>query len=410
MNYWPTLPCNLSECQEPLFDFMASLAVNGSKTAKINYGANGWVTHHKSDVWAKSSPSPGDPQWAVWPMGGAWLCTHLWEHYLYSLDKDFLDNAYPLLEGCALFLVDWLIDGPQGYLETNPSTSPEHSFIAPGTGGQLASVSYSTTMDISIIREIFLAVISAAELLGKSETTLVASIKQALPRLPPIMIAKDRTIMEWAQDFEDPDVHHRHQSHLFGLYPGHTITMEKNPEACEAAANSLHKRGEDGPGWSLMWKMALWARLMNSENAYRMVTKLINLVPPDEKFGVNGGLYTNLWTAHPPFQIDANFGFTAAIAEMLLQSTLSDIYLLPALPRNKWPRGFVKGLRGHGDVSLSICWVEGELKEALLYIGRGNSVMKLHYGVQATTFSFSSGKAYKFNGRLQCIDTWPLEK
>ncbi|XP_062201439.1 alpha-L-fucosidase 2-like [Phragmites australis] len=410
MNYWPTLPCNLSECQEPLFDFMASLAVNGAKTAKINYQASGWVTHHKSDIWAKSSASTGNPQWAVWPMGGAWLCTHLWEHYQYSLDKEFLENAYPLLEGCALFLVDWLIEGPRGYLETNPSTSPEHSFIAPGTGGQLASVSYSSTMDISIIREIFLAVISSAEVLGKSDTILVERIKQALPRLPPIIIAKDHTIMEWAQDFEDPDVHHRHQSHLFGLYPGHTITMEKNPEVCQAAANSLKKRGEDGPGWSLTWKMALWARLMNCENAYRMILKLINLIPPSETFGVNGGLYTNLWTAHPPFQIDANFGFTAAIAEMLLQSTLTDLYLLPALPRNKWPRGCIKGLRARGDVTVNICWEEGELQEALLWSGRGDSVVKLHYGVQVTMFSVSGGNAYKFNGRLQCIETWPLEK
>ncbi|KAL6643279.1 hypothetical protein ACP70R_021460 [Stipagrostis hirtigluma subsp. patula] len=409
MNYWPTLPCNLSECQEPLFDFMASLGVNGAKTAKNNYQASGWVTHHKSDIWAKSSASNGDPQYAVWPMGGAWLCTHLWEHYQYMLDKVFLENAYPLLEECALFLVEWLIEGPRGYLETNPSTSPEHSFIAPGTGGQLASVSYSTTMDISIIREIFLAVISSAEVLGKSDSTLVVRIKQALPRLPSIMIAKDRTIMEWAQDFEDPDVHHRHQSHLFGVYPGHTITIEKNPELCQAVANSLHKRGEDGPGWSLSWKMALWARLMNSENAYRMILKLINLVPASEQFGVNGGLYTNLWTAHPPFQIDANFGFTAAIAEMLLQSTLTDLYLLPALPCNKWPRGCVKGLRARGDLTINICWEEGGLQEALLWSDKGNSVLNLHYGGQSTVLRVSGGNAYKFNGSLQCTETWPLE-
>ncbi|XP_034575714.1 alpha-L-fucosidase 2 isoform X2 [Setaria viridis] len=357
MNYWPALPCNLSECQEPLFDFIASLAVNGAKTAKV-----------------------------------------------------FLENAYPLLEGCALFLVDWLIEGPQGYLETNPSTSPEHSFIAPATGGHNASVSYSTTMDISIIREIFLAVIASAEVLGKYDTTLVQRINQALPRLPPIMIAKDCTIMEWALDFEDPDVHHRHQSHLFGLYPGHTITMERNPDICQAAANSLHKRGEDGPGWSLTWKMALWARLMDSKNAYRMILKLINLVPPTEKFGLNGGLYTNLWTAHPPFQIDANFGFTAALAEMLLQSTLTDLYLLPALPRNKWPRGCVKGLKARRDVIVSICWEEGELQEALLYSGRGDSDLKLHYGGQVTTFRVSGRHGYKFNGGLQCIESWPLDK
>ncbi|KAL6643280.1 hypothetical protein ACP70R_021461 [Stipagrostis hirtigluma subsp. patula] len=411
MNYWLALPCNLSECQDPLFDFIASLACNGTETAKVNYQACGWVTHHDTDIWAKSSAYYEDAMYAVWPMGGAWLCTHLWEHYQYSLDKEFLENtAYPLLEGCALFLVDWLIEGPRGYLETNPSTSPEHCFIAPGGGGYLASVSYSTTMDISIIREIFLAVISSSKVLGKSDTTLIKRIKKALPRLPPIAIGKDNTIMEWAQDFEDPEVHHRHLSHLFGLYPGHTITMEKNPEICNAVTNSLYKRGQDGPGWSSAWKMALWARLLNSENAYKMVLKFITLVPPGVKVGFEGGLYSNLWTAHPPFQIDANFGFTAAIAEMLLQSTLTDLYLLPALPRDKWPKGCVKGLRARGNVTVNICWKEGELEEALLWCNNKDSVLRLHYGGQVTTTTVSGGKAYKFSGCLQCIATWPLEK
>ncbi|XP_062200506.1 alpha-L-fucosidase 2-like [Phragmites australis] len=409
MNYWPALPCNLSECQEPLFDFLASLAVNGSKTAKVNYEASGWVTHHVSDIWAKSSAFIKNPKHAVWPMGGAWLCTHLWEHYQFSLDKDFLENsAYPLLEGCATFLVDWLIEGPGGYLETNPSTSPEHAFVAPD--GQPASVSYSTTMDISIIREVFSAVLLSAEVLGKSNTVLAERIKKALPRLPPIQIARDRTIMEWALDFQDPEVRHRHLSHLFGLYPGHTITMEKSPDVCEAVANSLYKRGEDGPGWSTTWKMALWARLLNSENAYRMVLKLITLVPPGGKVNFEGGLYSNLWTAHPPFQIDANFGFTAAIAEMLVQSTQNDLYLLPALPRGKWPRGCVKGLRARGDVTVNICWDEGELQEAMLWSNNQNSVTRLHYGECVTNVIVCCGSVYKFNRGLQCLEAWPLGK
>ncbi|KAK1680596.1 hypothetical protein QYE76_041444 [Lolium multiflorum] len=412
MNYWPTLPCNLSECQEPLIEFISSLAVNGAKTAKINYQASGWVSHHVSDIWAKSSAFNEDAKYAVWPMGGAWLCTHLWEHYKYLLDKDFLKNtAYPLLEGCALFLVDWLTEGPRGLLETNPSTSPEHAFIAPGTGGQQASVSYSTTMDISIIREIFMAVVSSAEVLGKSDTALVQEINKVLPRLPPITIAKDKTIMEWAQDFEDPEVHHRHLSHLFGLYPGHTITMQTNPEICEAIANSLRKRGEDGPGWSSTWKMALWARLLNSENAYRMILKLITLVPPGDDVQFEGGLYTNLWTAHPPFQIDANFGFTAAMSEMLLQSTLTELYLLPALPREKWPEGCVKGLRGRGDITVNICWGKGELQEAVVWSkNRNNSVLLLHYGEQVVVVTVEAGNVYKFNASLHCVETWSLDK
>ncbi|KAG2582856.1 hypothetical protein PVAP13_6KG161900 [Panicum virgatum] len=391
MNYWPALPCNLSECQEPLFDFLASLAVNGSKTAKVNYQSSGWVTHHVTDICEHSSAFLKNPKHAVWPMGGAWLCTHLWEHYQFSLDKDLLENkAYPLLEGCATFLVDWLIEGQGGYLETNPSTSPEHAFLTPD--GQPASVSYSTTMDISIIREVFSAVLLSAEVLGKSDTDLVKNINKALPRLPPVQIARDRTIMEWALDFQDPEVHHRHLSHLFGLYPGHTITLEKNADVCEAAANSLYKRGEDGPGWSTTWKMALWARLFNSENAYRMVLKLITIVPLGEKVDFEGGLYNNLWTAHLIMGLDR---FTAAIAEMLLQSTQNDLYMLPALPRDKWPGGCVKGFRARGDVTVNICWDEGELQEALLWSNHGNSVTRLHYGELVTTIAVSSSTVYK---------------
>ncbi|XP_043813952.1 alpha-L-fucosidase 2 isoform X4 [Manihot esculenta] len=241
MNYWPALPCNLSECQEPLVDFIKSLSVNGSKTAQVNYQASGWVAHHRSDIWAKSSASEGNAKWALWPMGGAWLCTHLWEHYNYTMDRDFLENeAYPLLEGCTSFVLDWLIEGPRGYLETNPSTSPEHSFIAPD--GKIASVSYSSTMDMAIIREVFYAIISASEVLSKSEDTLIQKARAAEPRLRPTQLAQDGSIMEWVKDFEDPEVHHRHLSHLFGLFPGHTITIEKNPDLCKAAENTLYKR------------------------------------------------------------------------------------------------------------------------------------------------------------------------
>ncbi|KAK6253477.1 hypothetical protein QUC31_015197 [Theobroma cacao] len=410
MNYWPSLPCNLSECQEPLFDFLSSLSVNGRKTAKVNYKANGWVVHHKSDIWAKSSADAGDVDWALWPMGGAWLCVHLWEHYAYTMDNDFLkDKAYPLLEGCGLFLLDWLIEGQEGYLETNPSTSPEHDFIAPD--GNRASVSYSSTMDMAIIKEVFYVILSAAEVLDKNEDDLVKRVRKAQSRLYPTKIAKDGCIMEWAQDFQDPDVHHRHLSHLFGLFPGHTITIESTPDLCKAAEHTLHKRGEEGPGWSTTWKAALWARLRNSEHSYQMVKHLIYFVDPEHEKAFEGGLYSNLFAAHPPFQIDANFGFTAAVAEMLVQSTMEDLYLLPALCRDKWANGCVKGLMARGGVTVNICWKEGNLHEVGLWLKNQNCLkrLRLHYRETMVSVNLSSDFLYTYNEQLECVNTYSLQ-
>lgn len=402
MNYWLCLPCNLSECQKPLFDYISSLAVNGTKTAKINYDASGWVVHQVSDIWAKTSPDRGDPVWAMWPMGGAWLCTHLWQHYAFSLDKDFLEKlAYPLMEGCASFLLDWLIEGEGRYLETNPSTSPEHYFIAPN--GKKASVSYSSTMDIAIIRQVFHDFIAASKVLGKGETGLMTDrIRKAMARLPPTKIARDGSIMEWAKDFHDPEEHHRHVSHLFGLFPGNTISMEKNPDLCKAIDYSLYKRGDVGPGWSIVWKMAMWARLGNSLHSYNMIKGLINLIDPAHEDAFEGGLYSNMFTAHPPFQIDANFGFAAALTEMLVQSTESDVYLLPALPREKWPSGCVKGLKARNDITVSICWKEGVLHQANLFSKNQNLKIKLHYNGIVGIVRLSSGSIHSLNKNLKC--------
>ncbi|XP_031480397.1 alpha-L-fucosidase 2-like isoform X2 [Nymphaea colorata] len=402
MNYWPALPCDLSECQEPLFDYISSLAVNGSKTSKVNYETGGWVAHQVSDIWAKTSPDRGNPVWALWQMGGAWLCTHLWEQYTFTLDKAFLEKkAYPLLEGCATFLLDWLLEGPGGYLVTNPSTSPEHEFIAPD--GKKASVSYSTTMDMAIIKEVFSAMESAAEVLGRSEDDFIKKIKAASLKLYPTKIARDGSIMEWAQDFEDPDVHHRHLSHLFGLFPGHSISLSKTPDLCKAAVNSLYKRGDEGPGWSTVWKMALWARLHSSEHAYKLIFELIKLVDPDHEADYLGGVYSNLFTAHPPFQIDANFGFTAAVAEMLVQSTEKDLFLLPALPRDKWGNGCIEGLKARGGVTVNICWKEGELHNATLLVRNHCATRRLHYHGTAVTAKLKAGYTYTFSKELKCV-------
>ncbi|CAI0471873.1 unnamed protein product [Linum tenue] len=409
MNYWPSLPCNLRECQEPLFDHIQALSISGSQTAKVNYEASGWVVHHVSDLWAKSSAYERDARWAIWPMGGAWLCTHLWEYYTYTMDKDFLQKtAYPLLKGCASFLVDWLIKGPQGYLETNPSTSPEHVFVAPD--GKQASVSYSSTMDMAIIKEIFSALVSAAEVLNMTEDPLVQNVGEIQSKLSPTKTAKDGSIMEWALDFEDPEVQHRHLSHLFGLFPGHTITIEKNPDLCKAAEKTLYKRGENGPGWSTTWKIACWARLRNSEQAYKMVKHLIQPVDPDKTtIDFEGGLYSNLFTAHPPFQIDANFGFTAAVAEMLVQSTMLDLYILPALPREKWPNGSVKGLKVRGGLTVDVSWREGDLHEVGVWQendGQEINLVKkmLHYRGRTTEATISSRTVYTFDVGFKLVE------
>ncbi|KNA06754.1 hypothetical protein SOVF_178130 [Spinacia oleracea] len=407
MNYWPSLPCNLHELQEPLFDFMSFLSINGKKTANINYKASGWVVHQVTDIWAKTSPDRGQAVWALWPMGGAWLSTHLWEHYTYTMDKNFLESkAYPLLEGTASFLLDWWIEGKYGYLESNPSTSPEHMFTAPN--GKPASVSYSSTMDVAITKEVFTIIVSAAEELGRTGDDLIRKVVKAQARLPPYRIAKDGTLMEWGQDFVDPDPLHRHVSHLFGIYPGHTITPDENPDLCKAANHSLYKRTEDGPGWSTVWKATLWANLRNSEHAYRMVKHLFNLVDPDKEGNYEGGLYSNLFSAHPPFQIDANFGFSAAVSEMLVQSTMKDLYLLPALPRDKWANGCVKGLKARGGLTVNICWSEGELGEVGLWSTDSNSVKRLHYRGATITTQISSGKVYTFDRQLKCLNIHSL--
>ncbi|KAG7014958.1 Alpha-L-fucosidase 2, partial [Cucurbita argyrosperma subsp. argyrosperma] len=388
---------------ELLFQYSRYLLISCSRPGtQVNYEANGWVAHQVSDIWAKSSPDQGQAVWALWPMGGAWLCTHLWEHYTYTMDKNFLRNkAYPLMEGCTSFLLDWLIDGKNGYLETNPSTSPEHMFIAPD--GKPASVSYSTTMDIAIIKEVFSAIIAAAEILGRSKDAIIDKVRKAEARLLPYKIARDGSLMEWAIDFEDQEVHHRHVSHLFGLYPGHTISVERTPNISEAANNTLHKRG-----WSTAWKIALWARLRNGEHAYRMVKHLFELVDPEHESDYEGGLYSNLFTAHPPFQIDANFGFSAAIAEMLVQSTVKDLYLLPALPGDVWSDGCVKGLKARGGLTVNICWKGGDLDEVGVWSSEQISVTTLHYRGSKVAANLTSGKLYTFNKLLKCVGTCSL--
>jgi alpha-L-fucosidase 2 len=401
MNYWPAEVANLAELHGPLFALIESLVQPGTKTAQAYYGARGWVAHVITNVWGYTSPGES-ASWGATTSGSAWLCQHLWDHWLFTRDRRFLEKCYPVLKGCARFYADMLIEEPRHkWLVTAPANSPENAFRT--ADGQRSSVCMGPAVDMQLLRYLFGACIEASTMLG-TDNDFRDELRTKMERLAPSRVGPDGRLMEWLEPYEEPEPHHRHVSHLWGVYPGSEITPEETPELAAAAKKSLDRRGDLSTGWSLAHKINLWARLGDGDRAHKLLRMLMAPVGAS-RTGFNmtngGGSYDNLFDAHPPFQIDGNFGGAAGIAEMLLQSHNGLVRLLPALPA-AWPAGRATGLRARGGVTVDLAWSGGVLTEAVLRSGPGGSA-KVSYRGRLREVEFKKGDRVRLKA-----DAFPL--
>lgn len=386
MNYWPSEVTNLSELNEPLFRLIREVSETGKETARIMYGANGWVLHHNTDIWRITGAVDKAPS-GLWPSGGAWLCRHLWERYLYTGDTKFLHSVYPILRESGRFFDDIMVKEPaHNWLVVCPSNSPEN--VHSGSNGK-STTAAGCTLDNQLIFDLWTAIIAASDILN-TDRAFAARLSQRLREMAPMQVGRWGQLQEWMFDWDDPKDVHRHVSHLYGLFPSNQISPYRSPELFDAARTSLIHRGDPSTGWSMGWKVCLWARLLDGNHAYKLITDQLILVRNEKK---KGGTYPNLFDAHPPFQIDGNFGGTAGITEMLLQSHMGFIQLLPALP-DAWKDGSIYGICAKGNFEIDITWKDGLLKEATILSKAGqNCIVK--YAGQTISFKTVKGRSYQ---------------